>query len=933
MARRWPCGLPLALALAAAVLVAAGAQETCSGAVPAPPRRGARVSVASFGGAGDGRTLNTAAFARAVASVDRLRAPGGAELYVPPGVWLTGPFNLTSRMTLFLARGAVIRATQVSRPAPPALLLSPYSLARPPAIALALPAQPGHGHIELASGRTSALVRERTRAPRRKIRENGTIDGQGTVWWDMWKKGTLPYTRPHLLELMSSSDVIVSNVVFQDSPFWNIHPVYCSNVVIRNVTILAPHDSPNTDGIDPDSSSNVCIEDCYISTGDDAVAIKSGWDEYGIAYGRPCSDITVRRITGSSPFAGFAVGSETSGGVQNVLAEHLNFFGSGFGIHIKTNTGRGGFIRNVTISDVTLDNVRYALRIAGDVGDHPDNRYNRSALPVVDGLTIKNVQGQKIREAGLIKGITDSAFSRICLSNVKLSGGSPVRPWKCNHFSVHCSSPSRNFVPGGHTRGLLLYMARLRRRRSRLPLAVVVTVLMLSAGLGGAGAQETCSGLVPAPPRRGVRVSVASFGGVGDGRALNTEAFARAVASIERRGAPGGEELHVPPGVWLTGPFNLTSHMTLFLARGAIIRATQNTSSWPLMEPLPSYGRGRELPGGRYISLIHGNGLRDVVITGENGTIDGQGSVWWDMWKKGTLPFTSPHLLELMSSSDIIVSNVVFQDSPLWNIHPVYCSNVVIRNVTVLAPHDSPYTDGIDPDSCSNVCIEDCYISTGDDAIAIKSGWDEYGIAYGRPSSNITVRRIMGTTPFAGFAIGSETSGGVENVLAEHLSFFSSGVGINIKTNAGRGGFIRNVTVADVTMDDVRYGVSIAGDIGGHPDDRYNRSALPVVDSLTIENVRGQNIGHAGLINGTANSAFSRIRLSNVSLTGGGSARIRPWECEAVTGSALDVQPPPCTALTTSTGQASVQIRSNAAGFNCYSGSQFALYIFFLFLT
>ncbi|CAN6380945.1 unnamed protein product [Urochloa humidicola] len=326
---------------------------------------------------------------------------------------------------------------------------------------------------------------------------------------------------------------------------------------------------------------------------------------------------------------------------------------------------------------------------------------------------------------------------------------------------------------------------RLRQRSRLLLMAMVVAALSSSI----AGAQETCSGLVPAPPRRGASVSVASFGGVGDGRTLNTAAFSRAVASIERSRAPGGAELRVPPGVWLTGPFNLTSHMTLFLARGAIIRATKDTSSWPLMEPLPSYGRGRELPGGRYISLIHGKGIQDVVITGENGTIDGQGSVWWDMWKKGTLPFTSPHLLELISSSDIIVSNVVFQDSPLWNIHPVYCINVVIRNVTILAPHDSPYTDGIDPDSCDNVCIEDCYISTGDDAIAIKiSGWDEYGIAYSRPSSNITVRRITGSTPFAGFAIGSETSGGVENILAEHLSFFSSGVGINIKTNTGRGG-------------------------------------------------------------------------------------------------------------------------------------------------
>ncbi|KAG8044864.1 hypothetical protein GUJ93_ZPchr0008g13171 [Zizania palustris] len=423
--------------------------------------------------------------------------------------------------------------------------------------------------------------------------------------------------------------------------------------------------------------------------------------------------------------------------------------------------------------------------------------------------------------------------------------------------------------------------------------------VVLSAA-GGAGAQETCSGTVPAPPRRGAWMSLASFGGAADGRTESTSAFAAAVASIERRRAPGGALLYVPPGVWLTGPFNLTSHMTLFLARGAVIRATQDTSNWPLIEPLPSYGRGRELPGGRYMSLIHGNGLQDVVITGENGTIDGQGSVWWGMWKKGTLPFTRPHLLELMNSSDVIVSNVVFLDSPFWNIHPVYCSNVVIRNVTVLAPHDSPNTDGIDPDSSSNVCIEDCYISTGDDLIAIKSGWDEYGMAYGRPSSHITIRRITGSSPFAGFAVGSETSGGVEHVLAEHLNFFSSGFGIHIKTNSGRGGFIRNVTVSDVTLDSVRYGLRIAGDVGGHPDDRYDRSALPVVDGLTIKNVQGQDIREAESIKGIASSAFSRICLSNVRLNGG--SPVRPWKCEAVSGAAFDVQPSPCTELTSTSG-------------------------------
>ncbi|XP_073109148.1 probable polygalacturonase isoform X2 [Elaeis guineensis] len=347
--------------------------------------------------------------------------------------------------------------------------------------------------------------------------------------------------------------------------------------------------------------------------------------------------------------------------------------------------------------------------------------------------------------------------------------------------------------------------------------------------------------------------------------------------------------------------FNLTSHMTLFLARGAVIKATLDTSSWPLIDALPSYGRGRELPGGRYMSLIHGNGIHDVIITGENGTIDGQGEVWWNMWRQRTLPFTRPNILELMHSKDIIISNVVFQNSPFWNIHPVYCSNVVVRNVTVLAPYDSPNTDGIDPDSSLNVCIEDCYISTGDDLVAVKSGWDEYGMAYARPSSGITIRRLTGSSPFAGIAVGSETSGGVENVLVESIHIYNTGIGIHIKTNSGRGGYIRNITVSGVNLSNVRKALRIAGDVGDHPDDMYNPNALPIVNGLTIKDVWGVDIQQPGSIDGIKNSPFTGVCLSNVKLNGDGTREV-PWKCADVSGGALGVQPSPCTELTSISG-------------------------------
>lgn len=405
-------------------------------------------------------------------------------------------------------------------------------------------------------------------------------------------------------------------------------------------------------------------------------------------------------------------------------------------------------------------------------------------------------------------------------------------------------------------------------------------------------------------------ISIMDFGGVGDGVTMNTKAFRAAIYRIEHLRRRGGTLLYIPPGEYLTESFNLTSHMTLYLARGAVIKATQDTRYWPLIAPLPSYGRGRERPGGRYMSFIHGDGLHDVIITGENGTIDGQGSVWWNMWRQRTLQFTRPHLIEFMNSKNIIISNVIFKNSPFWNIHPVYCSNVVIQYLTILAPPDSPNTDGIDPDSSSHVCIEDSYISTGDDLVSVKSGWDEYGIAYGRPSIDITIRRVTGSSPFAGIAVGSETSGGIENVLAEHISLFNMGVGIHLKTNIGRGGIIRNITVTNVYMENVRKGIKIAGDVGDHPDDKFDPNALPVVKDVTIKNVWGEKVQQPGSIHGLSNSPFTGICLSNINIHVGttGGPRKTPWQCSDVSGGAVEVSPWPCSELTSThqTGACSI---------------------------
>lgn len=236
-----------------------------------------------------------------------------------------------------------------------------------------------------------------------------------------------------MVQLIDSTDVIISNPTFRNSPFWNIHPVNCSQVIVQNVTIIAPLDSPNTDGIDPDSSDDLCIEDCYISTGDDLIAIKSGWDEYGIFYAHPSTNIIIHRIVGqTTSSSGIAIGSEMSGGVSQVHVEDIHFFNSNRGVSIKTARGRGGYVRSVFITGVILSNLKVALKFIGNYGEHPDKSYDTDALPLIENISIQNVTRENIKVVGLLEGIEGDTFKHICLYDINLDVRSKS-PWICSN--------------------------------------------------------------------------------------------------------------------------------------------------------------------------------------------------------------------------------------------------------------------------------------------------------------------------------------------------------------------------------------------------------------------------------------------------------------------------------------------------------------------
>ncbi|XP_061369339.1 probable polygalacturonase [Gastrolobium bilobum] len=401
-------------------------------------------------------------------------------------------------------------------------------------------------------------------------------------------------------------------------------------------------------------------------------------------------------------------------------------------------------------------------------------------------------------------------------------------------------------------------------------------------------------GLNPTLDPRPHSVSILEFGAVGDGKTLNTIAFQNAIFYLKSFADKGGAQLYVPSGKWLTGSFNLTSHLTLFLEKGAIIIGSQDPSHWEVVEPLPSYGRGLEVPGGRYQSLINGYKLNDVVITGNNGTIDGMGMVWWEWFNSHSLNYSRPNLVELVASDYVVVSNLTFLNSPAYCIHPVYCSNVHIQNVSISTPPESPYTVGIVPDSSDNVCIEDCIVVMGYDAISLKSGWDEYGIAYGRPTENVHIRRVhLSAISGSTLAFGSDMSGGISNVLVEHVHLFNSNSGIEFRTTKGRGGYMKEIVISDIQMENIYTAIAAKGQCGSHPDDKFDPNALPLLDHITVKDVTGSNITIAGSFNGIEESPFTNICLSNITLSTNSVSAIT-WECSNVYGFSESVLPEPC---------------------------------------
>jgi polygalacturonase len=232
------------------------------------------------------------------------------------------------------------------------------------------------------------------------------------------------HPRPRLVVFDHCKHVRVEGVTLQNSPFWQLVPYYCDDVVIRNVRILAPQHAPNTDAVDPFSSSNVHIDHLYADVGDDNIAIKSGainspgGDE-------PSHDITITDCTFVHGH-GLSIGSEIAGGAHNIVAERIHFDGTDNGIRVKANRDRGNDVSDLIFRDIDMKNVENPLVVseyypkilpAGPVEAQAVTRLT----PHFHDMTFENITATGGKMAGAIVGLPEAPVENITLKNVKIS--------------------------------------------------------------------------------------------------------------------------------------------------------------------------------------------------------------------------------------------------------------------------------------------------------------------------------------------------------------------------------------------------------------------------------------------------------------------------------------------------------------------------------
>jgi polygalacturonase len=391
----------------------------------------AEFRVADYGAKPDGKTLNTEAIQKTIDAAAKVR--DGVVVF-QPGVYLTGALFLKSGITFRVDEGVQLQGAQD-------LAAYPIMQTRVAGVEMKWPA---------------ALINvyEQTGVT---ISGKGTIDGDGKIWWDKYRKmraeeyepkglrWAVDYDcqRPRLIQVYKSTDVKLQGLMLKRAGFWTVHLCYSRNITVDGITIRNNDQArgPSTDGIDIDSSSDIRVEHCDIDCNDDAICLKAGRDADGLRVNRPSEKVVIRDCTVRGGAAGVTFGSETSGGIKDVEVDRVHVLtGVPNGILFKSASTRGGTIEGINIHDMDMQGVGTALAVTfnwnpsysyakmpDNVKDPPDYwRVLTEVVPPEKGLPhlrrvrISDIHATGVRQAFNVTSYKDSPLLDFELKNISI---------------------------------------------------------------------------------------------------------------------------------------------------------------------------------------------------------------------------------------------------------------------------------------------------------------------------------------------------------------------------------------------------------------------------------------------------------------------------------------------------------------------------------
>ncbi len=380
---------------------------------------------------------------------------------------------------------------------------------------------------------------------------------------------------------------------------------------------------------------------------------------------------------------------------------------------------------------------------------------------------------------------------------------------------------------------------------------------------------------------------ITDFGAVMGDQQKISEAILKAMDAASQA---GGGTVVIPEGEWLTGSIHFKSNVNLHLEKGATLLFSDNPDDY--LPPVHTTWEGMECYN--YSPLIYAYECKNVAITGE-GEVKAKMDLWSKWFARPPAHMNSlkrlyemastdipveerqmvndtanlrPHFIQFNRCENVLLDGFTVTHSPFWTIHPYLCKDVVLRNLHVFAHGHN--NDGVDPEMTQNMLIEDCTFDQGDDAIAVKSGRNQDAWRLNTPTKNLVIRNCTVKNGHQLLAIGSEMSGGVENVfmdsctVADGASMFHL---VFLKTNERRGGYIKNIYVSNIKADKMREGIlGIETDVLYQWRDlvpTYERRLTPISD-IYLENFQANEVKFISRILGQEELPVERVVLKNV---------------------------------------------------------------------